>query len=101
LACGFNVSGTAGSSVPLGSDGFYLLVCDVVLPRERPVLIHCAACTVIGFVLCTIPKIHYQVILVSTAIVGSTAVILGVDCFSTAGLKEVRIVIRLFLSSKC
>lgn len=45
-------------------------------------------CAVIGFVLCTIPKIHYQVLLVATAIVGSTAVILGVDCFSTAGLKE-------------
>jgi hypothetical protein len=45
-------------------------------------------CSVIGFVLCTIPKIHYQVILVATAIVGSSAVILGVDCFSTAGLKE-------------
>jgi hypothetical protein len=45
-------------------------------------------CAVIGFVLCTIPRIHYQVLLVATAIVGSTAVILGVDCFSTAGLKE-------------
>ncbi|KAF8507000.1 hypothetical protein F5888DRAFT_1798214 [Russula emetica] len=45
-------------------------------------------CAVIGFVLCTIPKIHYQVLLVATAIVGSTAVILGVDCFTTAGLKE-------------
>ena len=54
---------------------------------------HRAACAVIGFVLCTIPKIHYQVLLVATAIVGSTAVILGVDCFTTAGLKEVRLVI--------
>lgn len=52
---------------------------------------HCVACAVIGFVLCTIPKIHYQVLLVATAIVGSTAVILGVDCFTTAGLKEVRL----------
>jgi Domain of unknown function (DUF4203) len=54
---------------------------------------HRTACSVIGFILCTIPKIHYQVILVATAIVGSSAVILGVDCFSTAGLKEVRLVI--------
>ncbi|KAH9968856.1 hypothetical protein BC827DRAFT_1121974 [Russula dissimulans] len=43
---------------------------------------------VIGFVLCTIPKIHHQVLLVSTSIVGASAIILGVDCFSTAGLKE-------------
>lgn len=62
-------------------------------PCERLSLMHCAVCAVIGFVLCTIPKIHYQVLLVATAIVGSTAVILGVDCFTTAGLKEVRLVI--------
>ncbi|KAG8963825.1 hypothetical protein FRC03_002509, partial [Tulasnella sp. 419] len=46
------------------------------------------ACAVIGFVLCTIPKIHYHILLVSTAAVGATAFILGVDCFTTAGLKE-------------
>jgi len=48
-----------------------------------------AACGVVGFVICTIPKIHYQVLLVATSIVGASAIILGVDCFSTAGLKEV------------
>jgi hypothetical protein len=48
------------------------------------------ACAVVGFVLCTFPKIHYHVILVSTAIVGATSIMLGVDCYSTAGLKEVR-----------
>ncbi|KAH7104570.1 hypothetical protein BKA62DRAFT_692663 [Auriculariales sp. MPI-PUGE-AT-0066] len=42
----------------------------------------------VGFVACTIPKWHYQVMLVSTAFVGATAVMLGVDCFSSAGLKE-------------
>ena len=47
------------------------------------------ACSVIGFVLCTIPKLHHQVLLVATAIVGASVVILGADCFSTAGLKEV------------
>jgi Domain of unknown function (DUF4203) len=52
---------------------------------------HNAAFSVIGFVLCTIPKIHYQVLLVATAFVGATAVILGADCFSSAGLKEVRL----------
>jgi hypothetical protein len=46
------------------------------------------ACSVIGFVLCTIPKLHHQVLLVATAIVGASVVMLGADCFSTAGLKE-------------
>jgi Domain of unknown function (DUF4203) len=50
---------------------------------------HNSAFSVIGFVVCTIPKIHYQVLLVATAFVGATAVVLGADCFSTAGLKEV------------
>ncbi len=59
-------------------------------PRRYVRLMYCAVCSVIGFVMCTIPKIHYQVILVATALVGASAVILGVDCFSTAGLKEVR-----------
>ncbi|KDQ63511.1 hypothetical protein JAAARDRAFT_53717 [Jaapia argillacea MUCL 33604] len=45
-------------------------------------------CTVIGFVLCTIPKIHYHILLVATSFVGATAFMLGVDCYTTAGLKE-------------
>ncbi|KAF9787219.1 hypothetical protein BJ322DRAFT_708870 [Thelephora terrestris] len=44
--------------------------------------------SVIGFCICTIPKIHYHVMLVSTGFVGATAVMLGIDCFTTAGLKE-------------
>jgi len=44
---------------------------------------------VVGFCICTIPKIHYHVMLVSTAFVGATAVMLGVDCYTAAGLKEV------------
>ncbi|KAL0951340.1 hypothetical protein HGRIS_008044 [Hohenbuehelia grisea] len=47
------------------------------------------ACGVVGFTLCTIPKIHYHILLISTAFVGSSAFMLGVDCFTTAGLKEV------------
>lgn len=47
-------------------------------------------CAVVGFVLCTIPKIHYHILLVSTAMVGASAFMLGVDCYTTAGLKEVR-----------
>ncbi|EIM92735.1 uncharacterized protein STEHIDRAFT_144039 [Stereum hirsutum FP-91666 SS1] len=45
-------------------------------------------CAVAGFVLCTIQKIHYHVVLVSTAFVGSSAMMLGVDCFTSANLKE-------------
>ncbi|KAF9474089.1 hypothetical protein BDN70DRAFT_816276 [Pholiota conissans] len=45
-------------------------------------------CGVIGFSLSTIPKIHYHVLLISTAFVGATSFMLGVDCFTTAGLKE-------------
>ena len=47
------------------------------------------ACAVIGFTLCTIPKFHYYIILVSTAFVGATAFMLGVDCYTTEDLKEV------------
>ncbi|CDO73509.1 hypothetical protein BN946_scf185013.g144 [Trametes cinnabarina] len=46
------------------------------------------AISVVGFVLCTIPKVHYYILLTSTAFVGATAFMLGVDCFTTAGLKE-------------
>ncbi|KAG9006291.1 hypothetical protein FRB93_008780 [Tulasnella sp. JGI-2019a] len=42
----------------------------------------------LGFTLSTFPKIHYPVLLFSTALVGSSAFMLGVDCLSTAGLKE-------------
>ncbi|KAG2061725.1 hypothetical protein BDR06DRAFT_739 [Suillus hirtellus] len=46
------------------------------------------ACTVVAFILCTIPKLHWHMLLVATAFVGSSAFILGVDCYTTAGLKE-------------
>ncbi|KAG6334494.1 hypothetical protein ID866_4589, partial [Astraeus odoratus] len=46
------------------------------------------SCGVAGFVLCTIPKIHWHILLLATAFVGSSAFILGVDCYTTAGLKE-------------
>ncbi|OCH94785.1 hypothetical protein OBBRIDRAFT_722259 [Obba rivulosa] len=42
----------------------------------------------VGFTLCTIPKMHYHILLVSTAFVGSSAFMLGVDCFTSSGLKE-------------
>lgn len=34
-------------------------------------------------------EIHYHVLLVSTAFAGATSFMLGIDCFTTAGLKEV------------
>ncbi len=43
---------------------------------------------VMAFCLCTIPKIQLPIFLASNAIVGSTAFMLGVDCFTTAGMKE-------------
>ncbi|KAI0788639.1 hypothetical protein C8Q75DRAFT_242333 [Abortiporus biennis] len=46
------------------------------------------ACGVVGFVMCTIPQLHYYVLLISTAFVGATSFILGVDCYTTADLKE-------------
>ncbi|KAF4623782.1 hypothetical protein D9613_002082 [Agrocybe pediades] len=45
-------------------------------------------CGVTGFALSTIPKIHYHALLISTAFVGASSFMLGVDCFTTAGLKE-------------
>ncbi|KIJ40176.1 hypothetical protein M422DRAFT_257009 [Sphaerobolus stellatus SS14] len=47
-----------------------------------------SACTTVGFVLCTIPKLHYHIMILGTAITGASAFMLGVDCFTTAGLKE-------------
>ncbi|KAH9947927.1 hypothetical protein B0H21DRAFT_297027 [Amylocystis lapponica] len=41
-----------------------------------------------GFVLCTIPTIHSHILLLATAFVGASAFILGIDCYTTAGLKE-------------
>ncbi|KAI6047725.1 hypothetical protein EDC04DRAFT_15946 [Pisolithus marmoratus] len=46
------------------------------------------SCGVVGFVLCTIPKIHWHILLLATAFVGSSVFMLGVDCYTTAGLKE-------------
>ncbi|KAF9229170.1 hypothetical protein BS17DRAFT_792151 [Gyrodon lividus] len=46
------------------------------------------ACGVVAFILCTIPKLHWHMLLLATAFVGSSAFILGVDCYTTAGLKE-------------
>ncbi|EMD41996.1 hypothetical protein CERSUDRAFT_110537 [Gelatoporia subvermispora B] len=46
------------------------------------------AVAVVGFLLCTIPKLHYHILLISTAFVGASAFMLGVDCFTSADLKE-------------
>ncbi|KAG8755459.1 hypothetical protein FRC12_010880, partial [Ceratobasidium sp. 428] len=79
----------------IGAWGGFALALWIQCFREggliRPVgfrWIFYVGCAVVGFVLCTIPKIHYNILLVSTALVGASATILGVDCFTTAGLKE-------------
>ncbi|KAF7985291.1 hypothetical protein HWV62_6449 [Athelia sp. TMB] len=56
--------------------------------NHRILLTPTIALAALGFVLCTIPKLHLHVLLVSTAFVGSSAFVLGVDCYTTAGLKE-------------
>ncbi|GAA5958115.1 hypothetical protein JCM3765_002819 [Sporobolomyces pararoseus] len=40
------------------------------------------------FVLSSIPRLSLPLVLVSTSILGSIAVVVGIDCFTTAGLKE-------------
>lgn len=70
-------------------DHVYRLVQPESPPFRHLSLTLIAGASVLGFCICTIPKIHYHVMLVSTAFVGATAVMLGVDCYTAAGLKEV------------
>ncbi|KNZ45487.1 uncharacterized protein VP01_807g17 [Puccinia sorghi] len=42
----------------------------------------------LGFVLATVPRLTIHVTLLATAAMGAAAVVLGIDCFTTAGLKE-------------
>ncbi|GAA5934011.1 hypothetical protein JCM1841_002049 [Sporobolomyces salmonicolor] len=42
----------------------------------------------VGFVAASVPKFAPDVLLVSTSALGATTVVLGVDCFTTSGLKE-------------
>lgn len=76
---------TAGSCSSVSSEE--PLYCITHQPLISLVLV--AGIGVVGFCICTIPKLHYHVMLVSTGFVGATAVMLGIDCFTTAGLKEV------------
>lgn len=45
-------------------------------------------CVVVGFVSATVPALSLHVTLFSTAAMGAAAVVLGIDCFTTGGLKE-------------
>lgn len=45
-------------------------------------------CIAVGFVLATVPAISLYVTLFATAAMGAAAVVLGIDCFTTGGLKE-------------
>ncbi|OAV96421.1 hypothetical protein PTTG_04011 [Puccinia triticina 1-1 BBBD Race 1] len=45
-------------------------------------------CIALGFVLATIPAIAIHVTLFATAAMGAAVVVLGIDCFTTGGLKE-------------
>lgn len=44
--------------------------------------------SVVTFIASLFPRWHHHLLLVSTALVGSTALTLGIDCFTRAGLKE-------------
>ncbi|KAK0532081.1 hypothetical protein OC835_003456 [Tilletia horrida] len=47
-----------------------------------------AGMTSLFFAAACIPRMHNPMVLVSTAMSGATALLLGIDCFSRAGLKE-------------
>jgi hypothetical protein len=114
LPSGCSASNPVVSSNPSVSDGYFTLVQFFPHPCSLPSYPSLfTGCGVLGFALSTIPKvssllfffqpcthhlpieIHYHVLLVSTAFAGATSFMLGVDCFTTAGLKEV------FPSSPC
>lgn len=42
----------------------------------------------IAFVAGLHPRVHNPIVVLSTAFVGATALVLGIDCFTRAGLKE-------------
>ncbi|KAJ9106093.1 hypothetical protein QFC21_001233 [Naganishia friedmannii] len=44
--------------------------------------------SVVTFIASLLPRWHHHLLLVCTALVGSTALTLGIDCFTRAGLKE-------------
>jgi uncharacterized membrane protein YbjE (DUF340 family) len=44
---------------------------------------------VVAFLAALVPVLHDHMVLVSTAWIGATAFVLGVDCYTRAGLKEV------------
>ncbi len=92
---GYNASGTAASFVLLDTGGFFISVRLSSPPSLIGSDSHMLVCGVIGFVICTITKLHYHVLLVSTSMVGATAFMLGVDCFTRSGLKEVSAVVEL------
>ena len=52
--------------------------------------------TVGPFVASLVPVMTPHVTLISTAWIGATAFVLGVDCFTRAGLKEVKFAYRDF-----
>lgn len=56
--------------------------------------------TIVAFLGALVPVLHDHMVLISTAWIGATAFVLGVDCYTRAGLKEVGFV-GLGQSTKC
>ncbi|GAA5867880.1 hypothetical protein JCM1840_003473 [Sporobolomyces johnsonii] len=79
------VGSLAGAAIALA------LLCTRSSGLIRPVglrYVLILALSAVGFVAASVPKFAAAVLLVSTSALGATAVVLGVDCFTTSGLKE-------------
>ncbi|KAL9940253.1 hypothetical protein V8E36_000958 [Tilletia maclaganii] len=81
----FAVCGLGGFAVGLW---FQALRSDGLIPHLGLRWILLAGCTAVFFALGCLPRLHSAMVLIGTATSGATAMLLGIDCFSRAGLKE-------------
>ncbi|KAH9819041.1 hypothetical protein DFH28DRAFT_61748 [Melampsora americana] len=103
LACVVAAVGAGGVSVIfwkgtrflVGAGGGFVFAVFILSLRENVLIrppglrwVMIIASVTLGFVLATIPAISLYVTVVATAAMGAAAVMLGVDCFTTGGLKE-------------
>ncbi|EGG12826.1 uncharacterized protein MELLADRAFT_87118 [Melampsora larici-populina 98AG31] len=103
LACVVAAVGAGGVSVIfwkgtrylVGAGGGFVIALFILSLRENVLIrppglrwVMIIGSVTIGFVLATIPAIQLYVTVVATAAMGAAAVMLGVDCFTTAGVKE-------------
>ncbi|GAA6047668.1 hypothetical protein JCM3770_001617 [Rhodotorula araucariae] len=87
----------AGALAGLAASVFLLATRDDALIRPlglRYILV--VGLVALGFVLASIPRIQPPVLLVCTSAVGAFVVVLGIDCFTSAGLKELYVYVLGF-----